>query len=286
MIHTPRCRLFIELTRLASFKRNQDISEASNVIKSVCLSLIQGKRDNFEKSEKSSRQRDIVSVALESGGFSDEDLVNQMMTFLVAGHETTASSLVWAIYLLCKYPKMQVQLREEIHKHLPSLYDSDSSITSSDIDSLPYLNAVCSEVLRLFPPVALTVRQAVRDTTIVGHMIPKGTSIIIPPWAVNTSKALWGSNAAEFDPSRWLGTGKANTGGAESNYSFLTFLHGPRSCIGQAFAKGELTCLLAAWIGTFETALGDPDFVPEIRGGISAKPRGGLHVTLKLVEWQ
>jgi cytochrome P450 len=271
------------LTRGNRFKRNQDISEASGVIKSVCLSLIQGKR---EKLGKGVTDRDILSVALESGGFSDDDLVNQMMTFLVAGHETTASSLVWSVYLMCKHPEIQERLRAEIHSHLPNLLDGESTITSTDIDCLPYLNAVCSEVLRLFPPVSLTVRETVRDTTILGHVLPKGTSIIIPPWAVNTSKALWGSNSTEFDPGRWTGTGKANTGGAESNYSFLTFLHGPRSCIGQAFAKAELACLLAAWIGTFETTLGDPKFVPEIRGGISAKPHGGLHVIVKRVDWQ
>jgi cytochrome P450 len=169
---------------------------------------------------------------------------------------------------------------------LPNPFDGESTITSSDIDGLTYLNAVCNEVLRLYPPIALTVREAVRDTTILDQMIPKGTSIIIAPWAPNASKALWGLNAADFDPSRWIGTGKANTGSAESNYSFLTFLHGPRSCIGQAFAKAELACLLAVWIGTFEAALSDPDFVPEIRGGISAKPRGGLDVIFKRVDWQ
>lgn len=275
--------LFPALTRRNRFKRNQDISEASEVVKSVCRSLIQGKR---EKLEKGGVDRDIISVALESGGFSDEGLVNQMMTFLVAGHETGASSFVWSVYLLCKHQKIQECLRAEIRQHLPNPFNDESTITSSDVDGLVYLNAICNEALRLFPPVALTVREAVRDTTILDQMIPKGTSIIIAPWATNASKALWGPNAADFDPSRWIGTGKANAGGAESNYSFLTFLHGPRSCIGQAFAKAELACLLAAWVGTFETTLSDPAFVPEIRGGISAKPRGGLHVIVKRVEWQ
>lgn len=208
------------------------------------------------------------------------------MTFLVAGHETSASSFIWSIYLLCKHPEVQEKLRAEVKQHLPNPLDVGSRITSSDIDSLKYLNAVCNEALRLFPPVAVTVREAVRDTTILDHRIPKGTSITIPPWAVNTQKALWGPSAMDFDPSRWIKADKTTKAGAESNYSFLTFLHGPRSCIGQGFAKAELACLLAAWIGTFETTLIDPTFVPQIGRSISPKPQGGLHVTVKRIDWK
>ena len=78
-----------------------------------------------------------------------------------------------------------------------------------------------------------------------------------------------------------MGQGKANTGGAESNYAFMTFLHGPRSCIGQAFARAEFACMLAAVIGRFEVKLEDEDRVIEIKGGITAKPKGGLNVRVK-----
>lgn len=244
------------------------------------MSSIQAKRQELLQ-EKGKIEVDILSVALECGGFTDEDLVNQLMTFLVAGHETTASALTWAVYLLCKHPEMQSRLRNEVQANLPTPLDQNATITSADIDNLPYLNAFCNEVFRLYPPVGVSIRKAVRDTTIAGIFIPKGTNIVLPPWAVNASTALWGSDAAAFDPERWIGPGRANSGGANSNYAFLTFFHGPRSCIGQSFAKAEFACLLAAWVGTFDTELIDKDFVAKLGGGFTAKPRGGVHVNVR-----
>ncbi|KAB2580149.1 Cytochrome P450 [Lasiodiplodia theobromae] len=267
--------------RKLPIKRNMEVDEAAETIKRISREIIQSKRKHLEKNERT--EVDIVSVALESGGFSDEDLVNQMMTFLAAGHETTATSLTWVAYLLAKHPDVQKRLREEIRANLPSP-ESGKQITSTDIDRLPYLNAVCNEVLRFYAPVPMTLRISDRDTTILGKFIPKGTTIVLSPWATNTSKELWGEDAMEFNPDRWLGTGRANTGGADSNYSFLTFLHGPRSCIGQAFAKAEFACLVAVWIGKFEMELANPDAELELQSGITARPKGGLPVKLKVVD--
>ncbi|KAF2746763.1 cytochrome P450 [Sporormia fimetaria CBS 119925] len=84
----------------------------------------------------------------------------------------------------------------------------------------------------------------------------------------------------EFNPDRWRGTGRANTGGAESNYASLTFLHGPRSCIGKDFAKAEFACLVAALVGAFEMELEDKDWELKIGGAVTARPKGGLRVVL------
>lgn len=80
-----------------------------------------------------------------------------------------------------------------------------------------------------------------------------------------------------------MGPGRANSGGATSNFDFMTFLHGPRSCIGMQFALAEFKCLVAAWMGTFEMEL-DPGYVLDIKGGITMKPRGGLPLKMKVVE--
>ena len=198
------------------------------------------------------------------------------------GHETTVSAVTWAVYVIAKHPEIQDRLRDELDGTLPNpLSDSPSSITAEMIEKLPYLSAVCREVLRLYSPVALTIRVAVRDTSIAGQHIPEGTTVMIPPWAVNASTELWGEDAQEFKPERWQ-QGSSNTSDNKgTNYNYLTFLHGPRSCIGQTFAVGEMTCLLAAWVAAFDTRLADQDYVPEIRGGITAKPKDGLHVRLK-----
>ncbi len=263
-------------------KRNGLIEESAETIKKTCRLLIREKKAKLENKEVTGV--DILSVALESGGFSEEDLVNQLMTFLAAGHETTASGTTWAIYLFCKHPEIQRRLREEIRANLPSINDAEKQITANDIDRLPYLHACCNEVLRLYPPVPNLVRDTARDTTIVGHPIPAGTRVMLVPWAINHSKALWGPEASEFNPNRWLGPGKANSGGAESNYAFMTFLHGPRSCIGQGFARAEFACLVAALVGRFEMALEEADYVPEVKGGVTARPKGGLKVRMRALQ--
>lgn len=266
-------------------KRNHEMNEASVYIRQVCRDLIRQKRQAMAEKERT--DVDILSVALESGGFSDEDLVDQMMTFLVAGHETTATSMIWSMYLLCRHPEVQQKLRDEVRAKLPPLAED---VTAAEIDSCDYLSAVCSEILRLWTPVSLTMRIAAHDTSLNGHFIPKDTTIILAPWAINTCTHLWGPDAADFRPERWLdANGKVNKqGGADSNYSFLTFLHGPRSCIGQKFAQAEFACLLAAWVGSFETKFeeGSPLATgePEVKGGITMKPKGGLWARLNEVE--
>jgi len=275
------------LVKRLPVKRNGEIEAAAEVIRATCRKLIRGKKEKLEKNELI--DIDILSVALESGGFTEENLVDQMMTFLAAGHETTATAMTWAIYMLCLNPDVQTKLRAEIIEKLPSV-DEDSNVTSQQIDHMTYLNAVCNEVLRYYAPVPLTIRDAVRNTTILEQHVPKGTRIMLVPWAINKDEALWGPDARKFNPDRWLpsetNTHAAN-GGAASTYSYLTFLHGPRSCIGQAFAKAEFACLLAAWVGRFEFSLKNEKEYDEknvlIKGGVTAKPARGLYVKTKIV---
>lgn len=270
-------------------KRNQVINNANQTIRKVCRDLIQDKKLKMANKERT--DVDILSVALESGLFSDENLVDQLMTFLAAGHDTTASALTWATYLLSCYPDVQTRLREEVRERLPPL-DADTDITSADIDKMPYLNAVCNEVLRFFSPVPRTSREAAEDTTVQGFPIPKGTVVMLSPWATNVDQNLWGADALEFKPERWLAkdaadTKSASSGGATSVYAFLTFLHGPRSCIGASFARSEFACLLAAWVGRFEFDLVNGELKDReklvIRYGVTARPKGGLPVRAKVV---
>lgn len=261
------------------FKRNIEITTASMKIRSICRDLVRLKKERISAQKDSGI--DILSVALQSGGFTDENLVDQMMTFLAAGHETTATAMTWAIRILAQHPEIQSRLRAEIRTQIPPLSDTLTPVTASMLDALPFLHAVCNEILRIKPPVVVTVREAACDTIIQGTFIRKGTGVILSPYAVNMSTSLWGADPQAFNPDRWLGN---KNGGAESNYNFLTFLHGPRSCIGQAFAKAEFACLLAAFVGRFEFVSENPGAELEIQGGITNKPRNGVPVKVRLVE--
>jgi cytochrome P450 len=264
-------------------KRNKDIKESGEVIRNVARQMIRQKKAKMED-PKAETGIDIISVALSSGTFDEEEnLVDQSMTFLGAGHETTATALQWAVYALCKNPDVQTRLRDEIRANLPSL-DNPTPISAVAVDNLPYLNAVCNEVLRFHPSVPMTIRKAVRDTTLADMYIPKDTTFTICPQILNRLEELWGPDANKFNPDRFMGPGKANTGGAVSNYAFLTFLHGPRSCIGQGFAKSELACLIAATVGRFHMELKYPDAKLEIREGATVAPKDGVLALLTPLE--
>ncbi|KAL8719635.1 MAG: hypothetical protein Q9225_003383 [Loekoesia sp. 1 TL-2023] len=271
------------LVRAIPVARNQEIPEAAQTVRRICRQLIEDKKRKLNSKDEESGI-DIISVALRSGGFTDENLVDQMMTFLAAGHETTATAIIWAVHCLCQHPHYQTRLREEIRANLPSIDDPSIPITAETLDRLPFLHAVCNEVLRLHSPVTLTLREAIKNTSVCGQHVPKGTKIILCPGAVNQSKELWGPDASEFNPERWLGPGRANTGGASSNYAFMTFLHGPRSCIGQAFAKAEFEVLMAGLVGRFEMELEDEKAELKIQTGITARPKDGLRVRMRAVE--
>lgn len=272
--------------------RVRNARKACDHIRGVAHKLIEEKRILLDDNKDAGV--DILTVALGGRLFSEETLVDQMMTFLSAGHETTASSLIWVTYFMAKYPEMQKRLRKEIREILPSP-DSDVEVTSAVIDSMPYLNAVCSEVLRVSSPVAQSVRVSNHDTIIQGQLIPKETLLLLVPWATNTDPKQWGEDALEFKPERWLspelgGTSASNaaSGGATNNYAFMTFLHGPHSCIGGAFAKSELACLTAAWIGRFQFELKDKSLLDErnikINPSVVAKPDGGMEMCVQVID--
>ncbi|KAL8786457.1 MAG: hypothetical protein Q9213_002773 [Squamulea squamosa] len=261
-----------------SIRRNNDIEAASKVIKGTCHDLVQQAKQKLSKKEGSTPSKDILSVALSSSYFSDSDLVNQLMTFLLAGHETTASAFSWAICMLCTHPNTQIRLRDELRSaNLPDPRSFHSSVSASQIDHLPYLNAFCNEILRLYPPIPATVRVATCDTSIIGHHVPKGTNIFLAPWATNANKELWGEDAEDFKPERWTDSS------IDNNYAFMTFLHGPRSCIGQGFARGELLCLVAAWVSCFETSFEVDGYQIEVKNGLTPRP-AGLSVRVKVLE--
>ncbi|KAI1172264.1 cytochrome P450 [Nemania sp. FL0916] len=288
-------------------KRNREIGRAAQALREVCRELIRQKKKDLESELADKTEKDILTVALSYGGFTEDELIEQLLTFLAAGHETTATALSWSVYALSKDLAMQTRLREEIRAHLPSPSLSEPrgpAGLNTIIDRMPYLHAICLEVLRYFAPVPITIREAAVDTTISGTPVPAGTKVIICPRATNRAVSLWGDDAGVFNPERHLSQPRQaytdpleehghserpkKHAGTRSNYATLTFLHGPRSCIGQSFAQSELAILLATLIGRFEFTLADELLRDEtklkLRRGATNRPLKGLKMKVKLVE--
>ena len=263
-----------------SFNNGNGIVDAKRYITETFQQLVTQKRTNLDTEKHS--DLDILSIAMQSGNFTDAELVDQMMSFLAAGPETVTSALSWAVYILTTNPVVQKRLREEIQAKFPSSSDTEVPFSSASIDSLPYLQAFTSELLRLHAPIPLNFREAVADTSILGQHIPKGTSIIVGNWATNRSHELWGPDARDFSPDRWLGAGRMKNGGAASNYAYMTFGHGARSCIGQGFARAEVACCVAALVHRLEFTAVEKIGDLELKGDIIVRPRA-LKVRIRKV---
>ncbi|KAL4867836.1 hypothetical protein BDV12DRAFT_110981 [Aspergillus spectabilis] len=272
------------------WRLNKVVDDEVGYLRNLCKDIVHEKRAAITatKATAAELEADILGSMMLSGDFTDDELVDQMLTFLAAGHETTASALTWTCYLLTLHPEIQERLRAEVRAAIPS---STHPISHSDLENLPLLNGVCQEVLRLYPTVPATIRESVRDTTIAGRHVPKGTKVILCPYAINRSPEFWGDDGDAFRPERWIDTDPAtgeqsvnHNGGASTNYAQITFLHGQRSCIGKDFARAELRCAVAGVVGRFQFAMQDPKQEIHIAGAVTTKPVEGMHLQMRKVE--
>ncbi|KAL4901764.1 cytochrome P450 [Aspergillus multicolor] len=256
---------------------------ATSRVRDVCKAFIRSKAKATKA--RASHENDILAQLMKQDGMSEDSLVDQTLTFLTAGHETVAIALTWTLYLLAKHPDIQTALRNELHSSLSNATHKTPSTLAQTLESLPILNGVIIETLRLYPSAPVAVRVAIRNTSIMGQHIPQGTRLIIAPWSVNRSRDLWGPDAEEFQPSRWIDpdTGRASATSIGGKVPILTFLHGPRNCIGQGFAKAELLALVAVFIRAFEVDLPSDGYERVPGGSLSAKPKGGMRLRVKVL---
>ncbi|KAJ7240613.1 cytochrome P450 [Mycena haematopus] len=225
------------------------------------------------KSADSVALRDLLSLLVranmakeisEAQRLSEEDVLAQVPTFLVAGHETTSTAATWAFFELATKPEIQTRLRNEL------LAVDNENPSMDDLNALPYLDCVVRETLRAHAPVPFTFRAATRDDVIpletpytdrngTVHetiMIRKGQTMVLPILALNRDPSIWGPTADQFIPERWEGALSTSIPGLWGQ--MLTFLGGPRACIGFRFSIVELKALLFTLVRGLEFELAVP----------------------------
>jgi cytochrome P450 len=165
----------------------------------------------------------------------DVALRNEAAVIFMAGHETTANSLAWAWYLLSQAPEVEERLHAELAKVL-----SGRLPTLDDVPELPYIRAIFEETVRLYPPVPLLARQALRDETIRGRSVPAGSLVIVVPWLLHRHRRYWGKPDC-FIPERFL----PENAQFRVRHAYIPFSVGPRICPGAAFGLTEAVLCIA-----------------------------------------
>jgi cytochrome P450 len=203
---------------------------------------------------------------------NDEQLVDNLLTFYLAGHETTARALAWTLYLVAKSPEWAARLEEEIAR-----VTGGGPVESAHIGRLKLVEQVLKESMRLFPPVPMLSRQCVAATRLGDVEVVPGATVVMPIYAMHRHLARWEDPDA-FDPTRFSPEREAGI----ARYQYIPFGAGPRICIGMAFAMIEATAMLATLLQKARFApVEDREPYPLAR--VTLLPGGGLplHVHLR-----
>lgn len=196
-------------------------------------------------------------------GLSDGELRNETITFLLAGHETTANALNWTFYLLSQYPDAERQLRAELSAVL-----GGRTPTVEDLPKLTFTTKVIQESMRLYPPIWAMERRAIADDVIGGFYIPAGSSVVISPYVLHRNENFW-PQAERFDPTRFSTRPRA----------YIPFGSGPRFCIGSEFAMMEARLIVPMVMRACHLELSAGQAVAA-EPRITLRPKNGLHMNV------
>ena len=228
-------------------------------------------RRNSIASEKSSSGQDILSLLMlakdEQGqGMTDEELHDELITLLFSGHETTASALVWALYWIHYLPEVYDKLQFELET---------KGADQSEIVNLPYLNAVVSETLRIYPIALGTFPRILKSSmSLIGYDFEPGTNLMVSIYALHQREDLY-PEPKRFRPERFLQR-------QYTPYEYIPFGGGSRRCLGSALAQLEIKLVIATILSRFQLALTSDRSVMPVRRGLTMAPPGNLKMVVKL----
>jgi cytochrome P450 len=249
---------------------NLRFRKAVRELRSLVLNIIE------ERRREGRDYGDLLSMLLavrdeETGeGMNNEQLRDEVLTLILAGHETTATALSWIWYLLSQHPDVEAKLHAELDEvlggHAPAM---------SDLANLNYTGMVVDEAMRIFPPVWAVGRAAIESDEIVGYAVPKGANLALSQYHAHRHPAFW-ENPERFEPERFA----ADRAGGRPRYAYFPFGGGPRMCIGNIFALTEAQLVLASVAQRYRLRL-VPGHPIEMQALVTLRPRYGVKVTLE-----
>lgn len=244
------------------------MQEAVTYVNGLLMEMIEQRR------KEGSDQRDLLTMFMETRDdegqpMSDDQLLDEIRTLYLAGHETTATTLSWAWVLLSQNPEAYAKVEAEVDRVL-----NGRTPTADDVQQLSYCNAVIKEALRCYPVAWITRRVPLEDVEIGGYHIAEGTFVFLSPWVLHHDPR-WFDQPDMFMPERWL----KDKSEQPLREAYMPFGGGPRICIGNGFAMMESVLLLATLAQQYHVAL-LPDQRVEIELAGTLRPKAGLQVGL------
>lgn len=244
---------------------NLRLRATSRRLDAISADLMDQRRRRGAASDADTYGDDLLGLLLASG-LSDEEIRDELVTMVIAGHETVAAGLAWTLMLLAEDQSAQDRVRAEVAAHAGPV-----SLLGHR-ETLPWTRAVVDESLRLFPPAWALSRRTVEPDVIGGRDVPTGTLVIVSPWLMHRRPASWPDPLA-FRPERFLGAGGSLPG-------YLPFGQGPRLCIGREFALGEMVVVLSRLLAAYRLEVPSGWRRPAAQAQVAVHPAGGMPLLL------
>ena len=241
------------------------LGASEQALRASVLDLINDRRASTDQHDDLMQRLMNVRNPETGQPMSDAQLVDNLLTFFMAGHETTAKALTWTLYLLCRAPEWEARIVDEIAR-----VAGDGPVEARHIDKLVITQQVLKESMRLYPPAPVISRRTAEPVQLGDEMLPANTQTIIPIYALQRNKLLW-EDPGRFDPTRFSAENEAKI----PRYQYMPFGAGPRICIGMAFAMIEATAILATLVraARFEVR---PGYAPTPISRVTLRPEGGM----------
>ncbi|WCJ28604.1 cytochrome P450 family 704 subfamily A polypeptide 2 [Euphorbia peplus] len=278
--------LFWKIKRFLNIGSEAALKKNVKVIDEYVYKLIDDKIKHMHnlKDGSSMKKDDILSRFLQVNETRTDKtyLRDIILNFVIAGKDTTAATLSWFIYVLCKHPDVQEKVANEARnvskaKEFTNFAKIAASIDEQAIEKMNYIHAAITETLRLYPAVPVDMKVCLSDDSLPdGFSVKKGDMIAYQPYAMGRMKFIWGDDALEYKPERWL-----NEDGLfqpQSPFKFTAFQAGPRICLGKEFAYRQMKIFSAVLLSCFVFKLADENKTVNYRTMINLHVDGGLHV--------
>jgi cytochrome P450 len=246
---------------------NRRLVRARQALHAACDEIIARRRAGAAGAE------DLLGLLLDARddgtALADAEVRDQVLIFLLAGHETTSTALTFTLHLLGRHPEAQRRVRAEVEDVV-----GDRVPTAADALALPYTTMALKEAMRLFPPAPAVGRRASRDDEICGYRIPAGSEVVLMPWVIHRHPQFW-DQPGRFDPERFTPEREK----ARHRYAWFPFGGGPRACIGQHFSMLESVIALAVLVRAVDFVAPATD--PACTNHITLRPVAGVpsHIT-------
>lgn len=243
---------------------NYQFNKHYNNLNNIVMRLISNERNNPQENGSSVLQKLVHAKDAETNfSFSDEELRDEVLTMMLAGHETSAHTLTWIFGLLAKHQDIQVKLHEEILAH-------PETAPQNYTESMKLLKCVMFESMRLYPAFPVLSRKTAVAIKLGEYNLPKNTNVVIPIYVMQRNNQYW-ENAEMFEPDRFLNES------AEKSYAYMPFSRGPRRCIAELFAVTEMAIIIVELIKQYKIELLSGE-LPKEEAFVSLKPIGGMPI--------